>query len=80
MVPRAHGPTIARWLLALGFLVMLFEIWLAWRLGPSRSAMSGLSVADQAGQPPRFAWPLRALGLIPAVVVAALLGSCCTTN
>lgn len=72
MVPRAHGPTIARWLLALGLFVMLVELWLAWRLGPSRSAMSGLSVADQASESQRFRWVVRLLALIPEIVVSVL--------
>ncbi len=72
LVPRPHGPTLARWALAAGLAVLLFEVWLAWRVGPSRSSIAG--AARQPEQPTRLRWLGWAVGLVPVAVVAGLLG------
>ena len=77
LVPRPHGPTIARWLLALALVVVLAEVWMAWRFGPSRSSMSGLAVAE-SGRVEEKASPLRPVvalaGLVPVLGVALVFG------
>ncbi|HXD85518.1 MAG TPA: VWA domain-containing protein [Urbifossiella sp.] len=35
--PRPHGPTLARWAILIATLLLVFEVVLAWRLGPSRA-------------------------------------------
>src|SRR6185503_14152729 len=34
--PRPHGPTLARWAVLLAIGIMVWEVVLAWRMGPSR--------------------------------------------
>jgi hypothetical protein len=72
LVPRPHGPTLARWLIAAGLFILLLEVWLAWRLGPSRSYLAG--AVRQQEQRTRLRWLGWVVGLIPVVVVAALVG------
>jgi hypothetical protein len=77
LVPRPHGPTIARWLIAAGLVLLLVELWLAWRFGPSRSSLAG-TAAGRAGQPEKRSW-LRPVGwlvaLVPVLAVGALLAA-----
>jgi hypothetical protein len=66
---RPHGPTIARWSVLIVLAVMLLEVTLAWRLGPSR-------VPGTAARPLDKHPALRILGSLLAfaafVVVAAV--------
>jgi hypothetical protein len=75
LVPRPHGPTIARWFIAAGLVVLLLELWLAWRFGPARSSLAG-TAAGRAGSPEKRSW-LRPVGwcvaLVPVLAVGALL-------
>ncbi|WP_143394036.1 VWA domain-containing protein [Fimbriiglobus ruber] len=64
MTPVPHGPTLARWLLTAALGVLVLELWLAWRVGPSRSSFAGRST----GNPPEKRTWAR-----PAIAVAALL-------
>lgn len=72
LTPRAHGPTIARWLLAAAVLLILLELGLAWRLGPSRAGSSvPHSTAEAGGKAARLlAW---AVALVPLGFVVCLL-------
>lgn len=72
LIPRPHGPTLARWAIAAGLLILLLEVWLAWRLGPSRSYLAG--AVRQPEQPTRLRWLGWVVGLAPVVVVASLVG------
>lgn len=45
--PRAHGPKVAKWFVLLAFGLLLLELFLAWRLGPSRTALSGIAVESR---------------------------------
>jgi len=38
LTPKPHGPTVARWILAIALLLLLAEPILAWFFGPARSA------------------------------------------
>ncbi|MCZ2341528.1 MAG: VWA domain-containing protein [Bacteroidales bacterium] len=49
LAPRAHGPTLARWLLSAALLMILLELGLAWRLGPSRAGSSVPHATAEAG-------------------------------
>lgn len=73
LAPRPHGPTLARWLLTLALVVVVLETWLAWRLGPSRSALSGLATAPRSDEG-RIRLPFGILGLIPLLAALSLLG------
>src|SRR5205823_6640546 len=53
--PRPHGPTVARWLVTVGMLLLLAEAVLAWRMGPGRVAGGGPPLREQpanAGRSP----------------------------
>ncbi len=66
--PRPHGPTLARWGLALALALIAVELLLAWRLGPGRAR--GLAAP---GPPARFRALTVTLGLVPLVIAAGLL-------
>ncbi len=74
--PKPRGPTIARWLLTVALLFLALEVWMAWRVGPSR-ATGGLSVAGQVvstGRP----WARRAwvgVGLLPLLAAGGLVAA-----
>lgn len=74
LTPRPWGPIIARGLLLATLAVLGLELWLAWRLGPARTA---LRLGKEASALPRLSWPGRALGLglwvALGVTAAALL-------
>lgn len=70
LVPRPHGPTIARWLVTLGLLVIVLELWLAWILGPSRSSIR--TTKKTAGEEKR---PSSAAGLLSAACGFALIAT-----
>ncbi len=85
LAPRPHGPTIARWLLSLVFLLLVAEIGYAWWIGPSRAIAAGVAQAGRAQQ--KTAWPFRlvevgfgiaalgiALGLLATVIHAEWSG------
>lgn len=72
LVPRPHGPTLARWMIAAGLLILLLEVWLAWRQGPSRSYLAG--AVRQPEQRTRLRWLGWVVGLAPVAVVGTLLG------
>src|SRR6185312_10476141 len=68
--PRQHGPTLARWAILLATLLMVFEVVLAWRLGPSRAP--GATARPIERHPfLRFFGNLAALALV--LVVAAVI-------
>ncbi len=71
LVPRPHGPTIARWLVTLGLLVIVAEVWLAWILGPSRSSIRTTAKRDDDEKRSRSTLGLlgilSGLGLVVAV-------------
>ncbi len=60
--PRPHGPTLARWavLIAIGF--MVWEVILAWRLGPSRAPGAAVRAIERHPI-------LRVLGNLAALAV-----------
>ncbi|HEY3788364.1 MAG TPA: vWA domain-containing protein, partial [Urbifossiella sp.] len=60
--PRPHGPTLARWAVLIALGVMIWEVLLAWRLGPSRPP--GASVRPLERHP-----ILRFLGNVAALMV-----------
>lgn len=71
LVPRPHGPMIARWLLTAGLIAILAELLLAWRFGPARSG----GMAVQSAEQPRSNHGLRSLGIVLALVpIAFTLG------
>lgn len=74
--PKPRGPTIARWLLTAGLLFLALEIWLAWRVGPSR-ATGGLSVADKVVNTgrPWVRWVWVGVGGIPLLLAVGLLAA-----
>lgn len=71
LAPRPHGPTIARWLLVAAVGLILVELWLAWRLGPARTA--GLAAARENTDGRRFRWAVAAAALVPVAVVVGVL-------
>jgi hypothetical protein len=74
--PKPRGPTVARWLLTAALLFLALELWLAWRVGPSR-ASGGLSVADQtvATGRPWVRWVWTGVGMVPLLIAALLLAA-----
>jgi len=67
-MPRPQGPTVARWLLLLALLMAIGELFLAWRLGPSR-------VAGVRAKSPRscHGWLSQGIGWL-AAGIPCLLG------
>ncbi|MGL6097939.1 MAG: VWA domain-containing protein, partial [Fimbriiglobus sp.] len=72
--PRPHGPSVARWLIAAAAVMAVLELWLAWRLGPARTALPASANAantDTTGRGRRLA--RMVLGVGPVVVAGGLL-------
>ena len=69
LLPRSHGPTIARWLVTLGVLVIVVELWLAWFLGPSRSSIR--TTKKTAGEDQRAG---STIGILGAACGFSLIG------
>jgi hypothetical protein len=71
--PRPHGPSIARWLVSLALLLLVFETWYAWRIGPARA--SGIAEMDSA-QDRGFSFRRlvrSAVGLVPLAAAGLVL-------
>ena len=74
LVARPHGPTVARYLLAAAALLMVLELWLAWRLGPARTALPGTANRTDVDPTSKGRRLLRAaFGFGPVVVAGAVL-------
>lgn len=73
LLPRPHGPTIARWLLAVGLLALIAELWLAWRLGPGRSGgtfpLDSQTMAETSRVRAMGWWGVRTVGVAAVLVV-----------
>jgi len=67
--PRPHGPTLARWAVLFAIGIMVWEVVLAWRLGPSR--LPGTAAKPVERHPiVRLLSNLLALGVLLLVAVA----------
>jgi Mg-chelatase subunit ChlD len=73
LTPRPWGPTVARWLLSLALVLLVVEVWYAWRVGPSRSLTAGVGNAEQTAVRSRWRWVWAAVSLVPLAVAAVLL-------
>jgi hypothetical protein len=72
--PRPHGPTVARWLVTLGVILLVAEVILAWRLGPGRTMAGVRTDAASAELTPsvhRILW--RIVAAVPLLAAAAAL-------
>ncbi len=71
--PRPHGPSIARWLISLALLVLVFETWFAWRIGPARA--TGIAEMDGGAERGRSyrRWFRSAVGLLPLFAAGLVL-------
>jgi hypothetical protein len=67
--PKPHGPAIARWVVLLAIAVIAFEMFLAWRWGPARSAGAGSSSGSARAVERK--WYLRLLSTAAALVPLA---------
>ncbi len=67
--PRPHGPTLARWVLALALALIAVELLLAWRFGPAR----GRGLVPAGGPAPRGRSLGVVLALVPLVLAVSVL-------
>ena len=75
--PKPHGPVIARFAVMATLLVLVVELFLAWRWGPARAA--GAGTAAGSARPVERKWYLRVISttgaLVPLVIAVAILGT-----
>jgi hypothetical protein len=75
--PKDHGPMLARVAVMFALLMLVAEMLVAWRMGPSRSA--GAGTASGSARPADRKWYVRALttaaALAPLAAVVFVLGT-----
>jgi Mg-chelatase subunit ChlD len=70
--PRPHGPTLARWAVLIALGIMVWEVVLAWKMGPSR--LPGTTARPIEKHPIlRIAGNALALGVVAVVFTAVFL-------
>lgn len=67
--PRPHGPTIARWIMLAALIVLVAELFVAWRTGPARAPGAGSAAGSARAIERRRG--LRLLGTTVALVPLA---------
>jgi Mg-chelatase subunit ChlD/CheY-like chemotaxis protein len=75
LTPKPWGPILARWLLTLALALLVFEVWFAWRVGPSRALAAGVGVSidQQTATRSPWRWVWNGLSLIPLAIAGLML-------